>query len=130
VRTEPSDMVSAGAHGLKAEWSPLAPPAGSFPLCLRISRKPTSLYTTHKLPVSLAHLARITSSSIYIHCIPVQSFAVSLNERSMEWSSNGMGAVFATPSNAVSPKFYSFLKDMLRFNVYVAMRCSGAGALL
>lgn len=44
------------------------------------------------------------------------SFAVSLRNRSFEWSSGGLGALFATRSNVASPSFYSMLNDMLRFN--------------
>jgi predicted NAD/FAD-binding protein len=44
------------------------------------------------------------------------SFAVSLRERSFEWSSNGLNGVFGTSSNLVSPAFHGMLKDMLRFN--------------
>ncbi len=44
------------------------------------------------------------------------SFAVSLNDRSFEWSSGGLDSLFATRSNVASPAFYSMLSDMLRFN--------------
>jgi len=44
------------------------------------------------------------------------SFAVSLSGRSVEWSSNGLRGLFAHASNAVSPRMYSMLSDMVRFN--------------
>ncbi len=44
------------------------------------------------------------------------SFSVSLRGGSFEWGSGGLGALFATRSNAVSPSFRAMLSDMLRFN--------------
>ena len=44
------------------------------------------------------------------------SFAVSLAKRTFEWSSNGLGGLFATRSNVVSPSFYGMISDILRFN--------------
>jgi predicted NAD/FAD-binding protein len=44
------------------------------------------------------------------------SFAVSLAGRTVEWSSNGLDALFATRSNLLSPDFRSMIADMLRFN--------------
>ena len=46
----------------------------------------------------------------------VMSFAVSLANRSFEWSSNGLDALFATRSNLVSPAFYGMIRDIVRFN--------------
>ena len=43
----------------------------------------------------------------------------------MEWSSNSLSAVFATPGNAVDPSFYAFLKDVLRFNSCVRLPACG-----
>lgn len=34
----------------------------------------------------------------------------------MEWSSGGLSGLFASPLNLVSPKFYTFLRDLLHFN--------------
>jgi predicted NAD/FAD-binding protein/cyclopropane fatty-acyl-phospholipid synthase-like methyltransferase len=44
------------------------------------------------------------------------SFAVSLADRSFEWGSNGLGALFATSSNVFSSGFRTMLSDLLRFN--------------
>jgi predicted NAD/FAD-binding protein len=44
------------------------------------------------------------------------SFAVSLDNRRVEWGSNGLSALFANRSNTASPAFYSMVSDMLRFN--------------
>ena len=44
------------------------------------------------------------------------SFAVSLKDRTFEWSSDGLAGLFATRSNMVSPAFGSMISDMLRFN--------------
>jgi len=41
------------------------------------------------------------------------SFAVSLQERTVEWSSNNP---IATPANLLKPRYYTFLRDLLRFN--------------
>ncbi len=47
------------------------------------------------------------------------SFSVSLrheNKIKLEWSGCNLATVFAQPSNLVSPKFLSMLRDLLRFN--------------
>jgi uncharacterized protein len=44
------------------------------------------------------------------------SFAVSLANRSFEWGSNGLGALFATRSNIFSAEFRIMLLDLLRYN--------------
>lgn len=44
------------------------------------------------------------------------SFAVSLADRSFEWASGSLDALFATRQNLLSPAFRSMLTDMLRFN--------------
>lgn len=47
------------------------------------------------------------------------SFSVSLDNRRLEWGSNGLPALFATRGNTASPAFYSMISDMMRFNKYV-----------
>ena len=45
------------------------------------------------------------------------SLAISLDKgETVEWSSDGIQGLLSRPQQAVSPKFYSFLRDMLRFN--------------
>ena len=44
------------------------------------------------------------------------SFGVSLAARTFEWSSNGLGGLFAQPLNAFSPSFRAMLSDISRFN--------------
>eukprot|EP01138_Halocafeteria_seosinensis_P000572 gb/GECG01000587.1/.p1 GENE.gb/GECG01000587.1/~~gb/GECG01000587.1/.p1 ORF type:complete len:927 (+),score=74.20 gb/GECG01000587.1/:1-2781(+) len=44
------------------------------------------------------------------------SFAVSLQNRSQEWGSDGLKAAFATRSNMVDRSFYQMLQDIVRFN--------------
>ena len=49
----------------------------------------------------------------------VMSFAVSLANRTQEWGSNGLDGLFATRTNAINPKFYTMITDMVKFNQYV-----------
>ena len=51
------------------------------------------------------------------------SFAVSVANRTQEWSSNGLNALFATRSNLVSPAFYGMVADIVRFNKWVGRGC-------
>ncbi len=44
------------------------------------------------------------------------SFSVSLANRSFEWASGGLDALFATRRNLLSPAFREMFADMLRFN--------------
>lgn len=44
------------------------------------------------------------------------SFSVSVGPHDFEWCGSDLGALFAQPSNAVSPRFWSMLRDILRFN--------------
>jgi predicted NAD/FAD-binding protein len=45
------------------------------------------------------------------------SYSVSLDQgKTVEWSSDGLNGLLARRSQAFSPKFHSFVKDMLRFN--------------
>ena len=45
------------------------------------------------------------------------SFAVSIGPNDLEWcGKDDLRAVFAQPSNLVSPRFWTMLRDMLRFN--------------
>lgn len=45
------------------------------------------------------------------------SYSVSLDEgKTVEWSSDGLNGLLAKRSQAFSPKFHAFVKDMLRFN--------------
>ena len=44
------------------------------------------------------------------------SFAVSCDDGALEWSGNGLGAIFAQKRNIFSPKFLKMLAEILRFN--------------
>lgn len=45
------------------------------------------------------------------------SLSVSLDHgKTVEWSSNGLSGLLAKPSQALSPSFHRFVKDMIRFN--------------
>ncbi|MDE2429265.1 MAG: FAD-dependent oxidoreductase [Burkholderiales bacterium] len=44
------------------------------------------------------------------------SFGVSFNDGDLEWAGKNLNTVFAQRRNIVSPKFYSMLRDILRFN--------------
>lgn len=44
------------------------------------------------------------------------SFSVSLDRGGFEWSGDNLGSLFAQKRNAVSPKFWQMLVDILRFN--------------
>ena len=60
------------------------------------------------------------------------SFAVSLARRAQEWGSDGLRALFATPSNLLSSDFRAMLRDLLRFNAaapafLARVRAEGAG---
>lgn len=43
------------------------------------------------------------------------SFAVSIDRGELEYSSSGFGGLFAQRANLVRPRFYSMLRDLLRF---------------
>ena len=43
------------------------------------------------------------------------SFGASLDDGRLEYSGNGLGGVLAQPVNAVRPRFWSMLRDLLRF---------------
>lgn len=44
------------------------------------------------------------------------SFSVSLGPHRFEWCGSNLASVFAQPSNALSPRFWRMLRDILRFN--------------
>ena len=44
------------------------------------------------------------------------SFSVSVGPHDFEWCGSNLASLFAQPSNAASPRFWSMLKDILRFN--------------
>jgi predicted NAD/FAD-binding protein len=44
------------------------------------------------------------------------SFSVSVGPHDFEWCGSDLRSLFAQPSNALSPRFWSMLKDILRFN--------------
>ena len=51
--------------------------------------------------------------------------------RNIEWSGNSLNTVFAQRSNLLRPRFWSMLRDILRFNrLTTAMAVSGADAAL
>jgi predicted NAD/FAD-binding protein len=43
------------------------------------------------------------------------SFAVSLDDGALEYSGSGLGGLFAQRGNLVSPRFWSMLRDLVRF---------------
>ena len=43
------------------------------------------------------------------------SFAVSMDDGALEYSSQGLGALFAQKRNLASPRFWSMLRDLVRF---------------
>lgn len=44
------------------------------------------------------------------------SFSVSVGPHDFEWCGSDLRSLFAQPSNALSPRFWSMLRDILRFN--------------
>lgn len=44
------------------------------------------------------------------------SFSVSVGPHDFEWSGTSLASLFAQPSNALSPRFWGMLRDILRFN--------------
>jgi uncharacterized protein len=44
------------------------------------------------------------------------SFSVSVGPHDFEWCGSTVASLFAQPSNALSPAFWSMIKDLLRFN--------------
>jgi uncharacterized protein len=44
------------------------------------------------------------------------SFSVSVGPHAFEWCGSDLASLFAQPSNALSPRFWSMLADILRFN--------------
>ena len=45
------------------------------------------------------------------------SLSISLDRGStVEWSSHSLSGLFASPTNVISPKFHTFLRDLLHFN--------------
>ncbi|TMH03614.1 MAG: FAD-dependent oxidoreductase [Betaproteobacteria bacterium] len=44
------------------------------------------------------------------------SFSVRNDSADIEWAGTGIGSLFAQPGNALRPKFWRMLKDLLRFN--------------
>ncbi len=44
------------------------------------------------------------------------SFSVSRRDADREWCGSSLSSLFAQPSNALSPRFWSMVKDILRFN--------------
>jgi predicted NAD/FAD-binding protein len=55
------------------------------------------------------------------------SFSVSVGPHGFEWCGSDLGALFAQPSNALSPRFWSMLRDILRFNRQATALARGAG---
>ncbi|MEK9720970.1 MAG: FAD-dependent oxidoreductase, partial [Quisquiliibacterium sp.] len=44
------------------------------------------------------------------------SFSVSIGPHQFEWCGTNLAALFAQPSNALSPRFWRMLRDLFRFN--------------
>jgi predicted NAD/FAD-binding protein len=43
-------------------------------------------------------------------------FSVSMDDGNLEWCSDTLAGLMATPSNITNPQFYLMIKDILRFN--------------
>lgn len=43
-------------------------------------------------------------------------FSVSMDNGKLEWCSDSLSGLLATPSNAWNPAFYTMMKDIMRFN--------------
>lgn len=43
-------------------------------------------------------------------------FSVSMDDGQLEWCSDSLSGLLATPSNAWNPAFYTMMKDIIRFN--------------
>ena len=59
----------------------------------------TALFEHLKVPTKAAHM----------------SFAISIDDGDFEYSSHGLGALFAQKRNYASPKFWRMIRDLLRF---------------
>lgn len=57
------------------------------------------------------------------------SFAVSLDGGRLEYSGTGLSGLFAQPANLVSPRFWSMLRDLLRFYRTAPSDAAGMGTL-
>jgi len=56
------------------------------------------------------------------------SFSVSVGPHRFEWCGTSLAALFAQPSNAVSPRFWRMLRDILRFNRQATALATGEPA--
>lgn len=43
-------------------------------------------------------------------------FSVSVEDGTMEWCSDSLAGLFATPGNALNPRFYTMFRDVFHFN--------------
>ena len=43
-------------------------------------------------------------------------FSVSMDDGNFEWCADSLAGLMASPSNAINPKFYLMMNDILRFN--------------
>ena len=57
------------------------------------------------------------------------SFAVSLDDGALEYSGTGLGGVFAQKRNLVSLRFWSMLRDLVRFYRQAPAHAAGAGLM-
>jgi predicted NAD/FAD-binding protein len=55
------------------------------------------------------------------------SFSVSVGPHDFEWCGSDLRSLFAQPSNALSGRFWSMLRDILRFNRQATALARGAG---
>ena len=55
------------------------------------------------------------------------SFSVSVGPHDFEWCGSDLGSLFAQPSNALSGRFWTMLRDILRFNRQATALARGAG---
>jgi uncharacterized protein len=63
-------------------------------------------------------------------CVPTapseMSFAASVGPHRFEWCGTDLGSLFAQPGNAVSPRFWRMVRDILRFNRQATELCGSA----
>jgi predicted NAD/FAD-binding protein len=56
------------------------------------------------------------------------SFSVSVDEGAFEWSGSNLRSIFAQPSNALRPDFWTMLREILKFNKKAVDDCAAISA--
>lgn len=74
------------------------------------------------LSALFAHLGVETQAS-------EMSFAVSLDQGALEYSGTGLGGLFAQRGNLLRPRFWSMLRDLVRFYREAPVHARGAGLM-